>query len=92
MKHDIPYLCNFLASHNSDWDKYMLLAEFALNTHVWATGYSPYSLLYTQHAHIPDTIISPLTDNDVPRDVAAYVGRWQINMDAARTALSHCEP
>jgi hypothetical protein len=58
----ITYLRNFLTPHNSDWDKYLIVAEFALNTHESAAGHTPYSLLYNQHAHIPDTITTPPTD------------------------------
>jgi hypothetical protein len=88
----ITYLRNFLTPHNSDWDKYLTIAEFALNTHESETGHTPYSLLYNQHVHIPDTIVTPLMDNDVPGDVTAYIVRWQTNMDIARTILAHGKP
>jgi hypothetical protein len=88
----ITSLRSFMTPHHSDWDKYMINAEFSLNIHESATGHTQYSLLYNQHAHIPDTIVTPLTDNDVPGDVTAYIGRWQTNMDAARTILAHGEP
>jgi hypothetical protein len=60
----IKYLRSLLTPCNSDWYKYHLIAEFALNTYESALGHTPYSLLYNQHAHIPDTIVTPLTDND----------------------------
>jgi hypothetical protein len=88
----IKYLRSFLTPHNSDWDKYLIIAEFVLNTHESATGHTPYSLLYNQHAHIPDTIVTPLTDNGVPGDVTVYIGRWETNIDAARKILAHGEP
>jgi hypothetical protein len=87
MEQVIKYLRSFLTPHNTDWYKYLLIAEFVLNTHESPLGHTPYSLLYNQHAHIPDTIVTPLTDDDLPGDVTAYIGRWQTNMDAARTIL-----
>ena len=33
MEQVIKYLRNVLAPYNSDWNKYILIAEFALNTH-----------------------------------------------------------
>jgi hypothetical protein len=84
----IKYLRSFLTPYNSVWYKYLLIAEFTLNTQESPLGHTPYSLLYNQHAHIPDTIVTPLTDNDLPGDVTAYVGRWQTNMNAARTLLT----
>jgi hypothetical protein len=59
MEQVIKYLRSFLAPYNSDWNKYILIAEFALNTHESSLGHTPYSLLYNQHAHIPDTIVTP---------------------------------
>jgi hypothetical protein len=87
MEQVINYLRRFIAPYNSDWYKYILIAEFALNTHESSFEHTPYSLLYNRHAYIPDTIVTPLPDNDLPGDVTAYTGRWQTNMDAARTIL-----
>jgi hypothetical protein len=75
------------------FDKNLFIAEFAINNHKSnATGQSPYSLLYNKHAHIPQSIIAPIADDDIPRDATAYVGRWQTNLDTARAALALSEP
>jgi hypothetical protein len=41
----IKYLHNSLTPYNTEWYKYLLIAEFALNTHESALGHTPYSLL-----------------------------------------------
>jgi hypothetical protein len=65
------------------------IAEFVINSLVsQTTGQSPYSQLYNQHLHIPQALLTPMTDNDLPRDVLSYVNRWQTDLDTVHTALS----
>jgi hypothetical protein len=91
--HIITYLCRFLTPHHKTWDTKLSIAEFAINNYVSpTTGLSPYSQLYNQHLHIPQALITPTADTDLPRDVLAYVNHWQTDLDTARTALSLSAP
>jgi hypothetical protein len=91
--HIITYLHRFLTPFHKTWDTKLSIAEFAINTMINpSTGESPYSLLYNQHPNIPQTLVTPTTGSELPRDVLNYVNRWQTDLDTARTALSRGAP
>ena len=74
-------LRSYVAGDQSDWDKHLPLAEFAINNSIQAaTGTTPFLMDYGQNPLTPN--MSALTSAETADQLFPFVGKWR---DTVRT-------
>ena len=83
-------LRSFVNTSQTDWDTYLAPCTYALNcSEVYATGYSPFLLVYGRHPLVPHDIGLSQPLDDIPGTVMGQQARIIQNQeDAHHSAMA----